>query len=597
MSASPTTSAPSQPTSARWQVLSGDRFYIAARWGVVALLAVIGTLISAERLWPLTPAMHPILLLVWAYALFNLLATLALLLPPLAPVLSFSFAIDIAFISLFTAVGRTPDNTDPGDLFYPLYLLPLVSAAFRLRPSSSLFTGVVAAGAYVVSYIYARLGPNNGRQPTEALPLVGLTMRSVALICIPWLTGVLAERWTASNRMSVAMAQQKQQDALREASSYRDQMRSLYEVAYALSTTMSYQSVLDTALSESRKLVPHTCALVVLSTGQPDELFVASSYNLREGDHARRLLVGDGRIGQVLRSSDPCIIDDISQEHELRSIAALSACRAACLVPLRAALRTYGLMIVASDQERAFAQDQLGMLVALANYAIIALHNAQLVHDLRQERVKLLSKEEEVRHQLARDLHDGPAQALAAITMNVEFIKRLLERDPQRVPPELDKLGALAKRTTHEVRTMLFELRPLALETQGLDTTLRQYLERFQGSSTEISLESNEITANLDTKTEGTLFNIIQEAINNALKYAKAQHIWVRLRQTSTSLEVTIQDDGRGFDLQKVLASYEKRGSFGLLNIEERAKLIGGASELMSAPGEGTTVRVTLPLS
>ena len=237
------------------------------------------------------------------------------------------------------------------------------------------------------------------------------------------------------------------------------------------------------------------------------------------------------------------------------------------------------------------------MLVALANYAIIALHNAQLVHDLRQERVKLLSKEEEVRHQLARDLHDGPAQALAAITMNVEFIKRLLERDPQRVPPELDKLGGLAKRTTHEVRTMLFELRPLALETQGLDTTLRQYLERFQGSSTEISLESNEITANLDTKTEGTLFNIIQEAINNALKYAKAQHIWVRLRQTSTSLEVTIQDDGRGFDLQKVLASYEKRGSFGLLNIEERAKLIGGASELMSAPGEGTTVRVTLPLS
>ena len=597
MSASPTTSAPSQPTSARWQVLSGDRFYIAARWGVVALLAVIGTLISAERLWPLTPAMHPILLLVWAYALFNLLATLALLLPPLAPVLSFSFAIDIAFISLFTAVGRTPDNTDPGDLFYPLYLLPLVSAAFRLRPSSSLFTGVVAAGAYVVSYIYARLGPNNGRQPTEALPLVGLTMRSVALICIPWLTGVLAERWTASNRMSVAMAQQKQQDALREASSYRDQMRSLYEVAYALSTTMSYQSVLDTALSESRKLVPHTCALVLLSTGQPDELFVASSYNLREGDHARRLLVGDGRIGQVLRSSDPCIIDDISQEHELRSIVALSACRAACLVPLRAALRTYGLMIVASDQERAFAQDQLGMLVALANYAIIALHNAQLVHDLRQERVKLLSKEEEVRHQLARDLHDGPAQALAAITMNVEFIKRLLERDPQRVPPELDKLGALAKRTTHEVRTMLFELRPLALETQGLDTTLRQYLERFQGSSTVISLESNEITANLDTKTEGTLFNIIQEAINNALKYAKAHHIWVRLRQTSTSLEVTIQDDGRGFDLQKVLASYEKRGSFGLLNIEERAKLIGGASELTSAPGEGTTVRVTLPLS
>ena len=144
---------------------------------------------------------------------------------------------------------------------------------------------------------------------------------------------------------------------------------------------------------------------------------------------------------------------------------------------------------------------------------------------------------------------------------------------------------------------MLFELRPLALETQGLDTTLRQYLERFQGSPTKIAIESNEISVSLDTKTEGTLFNIIQESINNALKYAKAEHIWVRLKQTPTTLEVTVQDDGRGFDLQKVLDSYDKRGSFGLLNIEERAKLIGGTSELSSATGQGTTVRVTVPLT
>jgi signal transduction histidine kinase len=181
--------------------------------------------------------------------------------------------------------------------------------------------------------------------------------------------------------------------------------------------------------------------------------------------------------------------------------------------------------------------------------------------------------------------------------MNVEFIKRLLERDPKRVVGELDKLGALAKRTTHEVRTMLFELRPLALETQGLDVTLRQYLERFQSTTTKIVLESSEISVDLDTKVEGTLFNIIQEAINNALKYAKAGHVWVRLKQTPTALEVTVQDDGCGFDLQKVLSSYEQRGSFGLLNIEERAKLIGGASEMMSAPGQGTTVRVTIPIS
>jgi signal transduction histidine kinase len=573
-------------------MLSGDRFYIAARWAVLVLVAVIGSLLVQQQLWPLTLAMPPILQLVWAYALFNLLAWLALFIPPLGALLNVAFLVDIIFISLFTYFSK-----DPRDLFYPLYLLPLVSAAFRLRPSVSLLTGVVAAGAYITAYLLARIGPDNGTPPYETLSLVGLLLRAVALVCIPWLTSGLAERWTSSNRLSVALAEQKHQDALNEANAYRDQMRSLYEVAYTLSTTMNYQSVLDAALSESRKLVPYTCGLVLLSTGSPDELYVAAAAGLSETDKQRRLQLDTGRIGQALRSGDPSIVEDISSEPELRTITALANCRSACLVPLRAALRTYGLMLIASDRANAFKQEQLGMVIALANYAIIALHNAQLVYDLRQERSKLLSKEEEVRHQLARDMHDGPAQSLAAITMNVEFIKRLLERDPPRVIPELDKLGALAKRTTHEVRTMLFELRPLALETQGLDTTLRQYLERFQGNGTEIVLESNEVSASLDTKTEGTLFNIIQESINNALKYAKAEHIWVRLKQTPTTLEITVQDDGRGFDLQKVLESYDKRGSFGLLNIEERAKLIGGTSELTSALGHGTTVRVTVPLT
>jgi signal transduction histidine kinase len=572
--------------------LSGDRFYIAARWAMLALLALIGRLLAQQSLWPPTRAMNPILLLVWCYALFNLLATLALVFPQLSALLNLAFLFDIVFISFFTYFSH-----DPRDLFYPLYLLPLVSAAFRLRPSASLLTGVVAATAYILAFLLARVGPNNGTPPYDAVGLVGLLLRAAALVCIPWLTSGLAERWTTTNRLSVALAERKRQDALSEANAYRDQMRSLYEVAYTLSTTMNYQSVLDAALAESRKLVPYSCGLVLLSTGRPDELYIAAAVGINDGDQHQHVELDTGRIGQALRSGDPCIVEDVSSEPELRPITAIAGCHAACLVPLRAALRTYGLLLIASDRNQTFNQEQLGMITALANYAIIALHNAQLVYDLREERSKLLSKEEEVRHQLARDLHDGPAQALAAITMNVEFIKRLLDRDPPRVIPELDKLGALAKRTTHEVRTMLFELRPLALETQGLDTTLRQYLERFQGNGPQIIIESGDVSASLDTKTEGTLFNIIQESINNALKYAKAEHIWVRLKQTLTTLEVTVQDDGRGFELQKVLDSYDKRGSFGLLNIEERAKLIGGTSELHSAPGQGTTVRVVVPLA
>jgi Signal transduction histidine kinase len=374
-------------------------------------------------------------------------------------------------------------------------------------------------------------------------------------------------------------------------------MRSLYEVAYTLSTTVDYRQVLEATLRESQKLIPFTAGFVLLSAGQPDELYVAASQSLTIADQARRVKVGRG-LAAALRSPESQILADVSKEPDLQSFETLRNCKSACLIPLRASLRTYGVMVVASDKG-SFSGEQIDNLTALANYAIIALHNAQLLFDLKEERNKLISKEEEVRHQLARDLHDGPAQALAAITMNVEFIKRLLERDPQRVLEELDRLSALARRTTYEVRTMLFELRPLVLETQGLKVTLEQYLERFKESrgNVEIVLEADAVAdVQLETKTEGTLFNIIQEAVNNALKHAKAKHIWVRLRREGGHVITAVQDDGVGFDMQAVKSSYEQRGSFGLLNIDERARLVGGSAEIQSEPGKGTTVTIVVPI-
>src|SRR4051812_35920230 len=118
MSVSPTTSIAPGSSRARWQMLSGDRFYIAARWVSLALLAVIGSLLARQAVWPPTLAMEPILRLVWGYALFNLLVSLALFVPALGALLNVAFLVDIIFISLFTYFSK-----DPRDLFYPLYLL------------------------------------------------------------------------------------------------------------------------------------------------------------------------------------------------------------------------------------------------------------------------------------------------------------------------------------------------------------------------------------------------------------------------------------------------------------------------------------------
>lgn len=581
----------SSKISLQRQMLGGDRFYNLSRWGVTALLIGIVRLISGEPLWPPSAAQSPMIVVMWGYVLFTALTTILVFIPPITPFLRFSFTIDILTLILLTLF-----NPDPREVLYPLFLLPLVNAAFRLNSSASLLTGLITAFAYIGAYLIARIGPGNGSIPGDPLGYVGLALRALALVFIPWITGGLAERWSASNRLSVALAEEKAAQALREANAYRDQTRALYEAAYTLATTNDYQNVLEVALDESQKLAPYTCGIVLLSTGQPNQLFVAASRGLDADDRERSVTVAGGALGQALRESNPLTFDDIQHDPELMLFASLQRCHTACLIPLRFGLNIYGTMVFARERDGAFTDEEVEKLAALASYALVALQNAQLIYDLQQERTKLLSKEEEVRHQLARDLHDGPAQALAAITMNVEFIKRLLDRDPQRVLPELDKLGQLAKRTTHEVRTMLFELRPLALETQGLDVTLQQYFERFRDNPTKIILEADKIDAQLDTKVEGTLFNIIQEAVNNALKHAKAQYIRVRLIQTPTTLETIIEDDGRGFDVEKVRASYDQRGSFGLLNIEERASLMGGVAEVTSTPGKGTRWKVIVPL-
>ncbi|MFQ3633878.1 histidine kinase [Roseiflexus sp.] len=581
----------SSKLSLQRQMIGGDRFYNLARWGVTLLLIGIVQLIAGESLWPLATAQSPMIVVMWGYVIFTTLATILVFIPQAVALLRFSFAVDILTLLLLTLF-----NPDPREILYPLFLLPLVNAAFRLNSSASLLTGLITACAYIGAYLVARIGPGNGSIPSDPLGYVGLALRALALVFIPWITGGLAERWSASNRLSVALAEEKAAQALREANAYRDQTRALYEAAYTLATTHDYQNVLEVTLTESQKLAPYTCGIVLLSTGQPHRLFVAASRELEPDDRERIVTIADGAIGRTVRGSDPAVLDNIQDDPELMTFTSLHRYRTACLIPLRFGLNIYGAMVFASEHERAFGAEEVEKLAALASYALVALQNAQLIYDLQQERTKLLSKEEEVRHQLARDLHDGPAQALAAITMNVEFVKRLLDRDPARVLPELDKLGQLAKRTTHDVRTMLFELRPLALETQGLDVTLQQYFERFRDNPTKIILEADTIDAQLDTKVEGALFNIIQEAVNNSLKHSKAQHIRVCLRQTPKTIETIIEDDGRGFDVEKVRASYDQRGSFGLLNIEERASLVGGVAEVTSTPGKGTTWKVIVPL-
>jgi signal transduction histidine kinase len=246
-----------------------------------------------------------------------------------------------------------------------------------------------------------------------------------------------------------------------------------------------------------------------------------------------------------------------------------------------------------------FDQDQRAFLEAVVNHAVTALQNAQLYRNLNDEKERLVEVQEEAQKKLARDLHDGPTQNVAALAMRANFVRRLMERDQKAASEELFKMEDLARRTAKEIRHMLFTLRPLVLESQGLVAALKQLAEKMHethGQNVIIEAEPD-IEDKLEMNQKGVLFYIAEEAVGNARKHAQAEHIWVRIKTQRDVLVLEIQDDGVGFNVGAVQANYDKRGSLGMVNMRERAELLNGAVKIDSTEGRGTRITILVPLS
>jgi signal transduction histidine kinase len=161
-------------------------------------------------------------------------------------------------------------------------------------------------------------------------------------------------------------------------------------------------------------------------------------------------------------------------------------------------------------------------------------------------------------------------------------------------------LGKTAQQTSKEIRTLLYELRPLVLESQGLEAALEQYAARFPTNPHDPAVyfsTAGEEDIHLNSNVETTIFTILQEAVNNARKHAEAKNIWLQVEFKEGFVIAVAQDDGKGFDTADIELNYDKRGSLGLTNMRERATLVGGKVIIESKPGKGTRVMIRIPLT
>ena len=184
--------------------------------------------------------------------------------------------------------------------------------------------------------------------------------------------------------------------------------------------------------------------------------------------------------------------------------------------------------------------------------------------------------------------------------MRVNLARRMVAKDVNEATNELVRIEELAHRTTKEIRHMLFTLRPLILESQGLNAALQAMAEKMRETFSQnviINLDEK-ILEDMEMGKQGVIFYIIEEATNNARKHANAPHIWVRLRPFENEIALLeIEDDGLGFDVAEVHKSYDQRGSLGMVNLRERTELVNGLLNIDSAPGKGTRIQVYIPLS
>jgi signal transduction histidine kinase len=271
-------------------------------------------------------------------------------------------------------------------------------------------------------------------------------------------------------------------------------------------------------------------------------------------------------------------------------------------VPLTVQGRLVGVLEVLNKEgDKGFTEEDKNWLEKLGNQASIALENARLYQNLRMEQERIIKAQEEVRHQLARDLHDGAAQMLSLIIMNVDVARRMLTKERyETVLSELDLLEDLARQANREIRTMLFELRPIILESRGLIPALHAYHTQLQSTmSAQMHLLAEDLPFNLADQAANNIFSVVQESINNIRKHAKAENVWLRIWVEGQTLYFEVEDDGRGFDLNATQQNYDDRGSFGLLNMHERMEMISGKLSILSpspSTGVGTLIQARVPM-
>lgn len=557
-----------------------DWFAISLRWIMLVGLIVslgLGGQLDVSSAWPLG------LIILWNLAMTTLAG--------LSIRINYHRRLNIAVDLILSATFYYGQGGFSGPAFW-VGLLPILTGSIYFELWGAALTALIFSGFVV--YL--------GFQENLPLSLFVAAILSILGLVFGFIGRSLISNMRKNRTLWVDAEEKKR-------AIQNERMRAIYELTSTLSSTLSYKRVLDSALDMSaaalnpevdESISDPLVGVVMLFNG--GKLRIGSARRFTSSDMRVTFDAVEGILKRALDEGEPITFKDIGYDPELGKVVALRNCTSGYCFPLRSGFNVYGVLLFAHPEPDYFTSERMKLLDIIGRQAVIAIQNARLYQDLVEEKERMSEVYEEARKKLARDLHDGPTQSVAAMAMRLNITRRMITKDIKSATEEVIKLEELAHRTTKEIRMMLFTLRPLILESQGLAAAIQSMADKMMETySQKVVVDIEErATQQLEMGKQGVIFYIVEEAVNNARKHAAAETIAVKMRQIDTGVVLLeIIDNGLGFDVKEVTQNYDKRtsSSLGMVNLRERAELVNGFLQIESKPNKGTKIQVYIPLT
>ncbi|BDH60781.1 signal transduction histidine-protein kinase/phosphatase DegS [Lysinibacillus sp. PLM2] len=221
-----------------------------------------------------------------------------------------------------------------------------------------------------------------------------------------------------------------------------------------------------------------------------------------------------------------------------------------------------------------------------------ALETAKLKHDFG---IKIIASQEKERKRISREIHDGPAQMMANVLMRSDLIERTYrEKGIDEAIIEIRDLKRTVRDALSEVRRIIYDLRPMALDDLGIVPTLKKYLSTVMEYNPGVQVHFQALSNNekrLPSDYEVSIFRLVQESVTNAIKHGNSREVWVKIEWLRNHINISVKDSGKGFDINII-----KDQSFGIVGMKERIELLKGTMDIKSTIGEGTIVSFKVPI-